>query len=427
MPGNFVTCRSCDSRFHKHCAQWHASLNNGLKGHNDLSDPELFTCRHCTCKEFPYISRNKSSISKREIQDGVGFSLLGIAESLKSANPLDFALPVGFEQLSLRPSFIPITGKMKNELLNKTKTGNGEATRKGKKQRPAEKMKNRNTRIEADAGPGSEEKQRAADMSEEEAVFKPSCCRIIPFNEIKKNHSYLSHGKTASSSSEELRQTFYRQNARARVNDSRNVEEKTTLSDRAARANQRRMLKSLATLGDVSKKVDRLAGRDREQQLRFGKSQIHGWGVFAEEPINAGDMIIEYRGELIGNAVADKRELEYEKAKIGSDYMFRIDEYTVCDATKLGNVARFINASCSPNCFTQIITANENKRIVIYAKKNIQRGEELCYDYKFPIEYDREKRIPCHCGSSDCRGFMNWVSFQLNIFVVIIFLVTRHF
>jgi histone-lysine N-methyltransferase SETD1 len=47
----------------------------------------------------------------------------------------------------------------------------------------------------------------------------------------------------------------------------------------------------------------------------------------------------------------------------------------VCDATKIGNVARYINASCSPNCYTQIITANENKRIVIYAKKNIQPGE----------------------------------------------------
>jgi histone-lysine N-methyltransferase SETD1 len=161
------------------------------------------------------------------------------------------------------------------------------------------------------------------------------------------------------------------------------------------------------SLGTASTGVDRLAGRDREQHLRFGKSTIEGWGVFAEEPINAGDLIIEYRGELIGHAVADKREREYEDANI-PDYMFRIDAYTVCDATRLGNVARFINASCSPNCYTQIITANENKRIVIYAKRNIARGEELCYDYKFPIEMDPAKRIPCGCGSIECRGYMNW-------------------
>lgn len=68
--------------------------------------------------------------------------------------------------------------------------------------------------------------------------------------------------------------------------------------------------------------------------------------------------------------------LSHHRAKI-CDYMFRIDEHTVCDATKLGNVARYINASCSPNCYTQIITANVNKRIVIYAKKHIQRGEGM--------------------------------------------------
>jgi len=203
------------------------------------------------------------------------------------------------------------------------------------------------------------------------------------------------------------KQPFFREKARPRAIKIGKSEEKTTLSGRAARASQRRMFKSLAALGDS--KVDRLAGSDRAQHLRFDKSKIHGWGVFAEEPINAGDMIIEYRGELIGNAVADKREREYKDVKM-DDYMFRIDAFTVCDATMLGNVARYINASCSPNCYTQIITAGENRRIVIYAKRDIVRGEELCYDYKFSLEYDPTERIPCHCGAPGCRGFMNWVS-----------------
>lgn len=69
----------------------------------------------------------------------------------------------------------------------------------------------------------------------------------------------------------------------------------------------------LSSLGDSNVTVDRFAGRDREEQIRFGRSLIHGWGVFATEPTNTGDMIIEYRGELIGNAVADERELEYER------------------------------------------------------------------------------------------------------------------
>jgi histone-lysine N-methyltransferase SETD1 len=114
------------------------------------------------------------------------------------------------------------------------------------------------------------------------------------------------------------------------------------------------------------------------------------------------------RGVLIGNCVADRLEVEYEKAKIGSDYMFRIDSEKVCDATHQGCVARFVNASCTPNCHTQIIIVNGVKRIVIYAKRNIERGEELSYDYKFEPEYDVTKRISCNCGTSQCRGFMNW-------------------
>lgn len=117
-----------------------------------------------------------------------------------------------------------------------------------------------------------------------------------------------------------------------------------------------------------------------------------------------------YRGELIGNAMAEKREREYELAKIGSDYMFRIDGLTVCDATKQGNVARFINASCDPNCHTKILKQDGKQRIVIYAKKEIKVGEELCYDYKFSLEEDEKKRITCCCGSPECKGFMNWVS-----------------
>lgn len=111
---------------------------------------------------------------------------------------------------------------------------------------------------------------------------------------------------------------------------------------------------------------------------------------------------------MIGNSVADKREVEYDNAKIGSDYMFRIDSKIVCDATHQGCVARFINASCTPNCHTQILMVNGVKRITIYAKKDIRKGEELSYDYKFEPEYDESQRIPCNCGTSQCRGFMNW-------------------
>ena len=57
-----------------------------------------------------------------------------------------------------------------------------------------------------------------------------------------------------------------------------------------------------------------------------------------------------------------------------------------------------------PNCYTKIIDHEGTKKIIIYSKRDIAVGEELAYDYKFPIEPDK---IPCFCGSINCRGTMN--------------------
>lgn len=92
--------------------------------------------------------------------------------------------------------------------------------------------------------------------------------------------------------------------------------------------------------------------QSRQKSLRFMRSRIHEWGLFAMEPINAGDMVIEYIGEVIRHKVADIREKMYEKMGIGSSYLFRIDLENVIDATKMGNVARFMNHSCDVSvCF----------------------------------------------------------------------------
>ena len=54
----------------------------------------------------------------------------------------------------------------------------------------------------------------------------------------------------------------------------------------------------------------------RAKKLRFGRSKIHAWGVFAEEPLQANEMLLEYKGELIGNTLADKRADEYERKRV---------------------------------------------------------------------------------------------------------------
>ena len=57
-----------------------------------------------------------------------------------------------------------------------------------------------------------------------------------------------------------------------------------------------------------------------------------------------------------------------------------------------------------PNCYAEIIKVANQPKIVIYAKRNLNPGEEITYDYKFPIEDDK---IVCLCGSTSCRGSMN--------------------
>ena len=73
--------------------------------------------------------------------------------------------------------------------------------------------------------------------------------------------------------------------------------------------------------------------------------------------------------------------------------MFRLDDHFVVDATEKGGLARFVNHSCDPNCYTQIITHDGRKKIMLYAKRPIYAGEELCYDYKFPIENDPKDKV----------------------------------
>lgn len=142
----------------------------------------------------------------------------------------------------------------------------------------------------------------------------------------------------------------------------------------------------------------------RKKRVRFDRSRIHNWGLFALEEIMPNEMIIEYVGQRVRPVLAERREKEYEKQGIGSSYLFRIDDMTVVDATNHGNIARFINHSCNPNCIAKIINVDGTKHIVIYSKKVIKPNDEITYDYKFPIE---DAKVMCHCGSDKCRGSLN--------------------
>lgn len=126
----------------------------------------------------------------------------------------------------------------------------------------------------------------------------------------------------------------------------------------------------------------------------FQPSRIHGTGGFARKDISRGAQIIEYVGEKIDKAESLRR------CEADNQYIFALDAATDLDGNVDWNPARFINHSCAPNCDAEM----DQGRIWIIARRDIQCGEELCFNYGFDLsDY---KDYPCHCGSPDCVGFI---------------------
>jgi histone-lysine N-methyltransferase SETD1 len=178
-------------------------------------------------------------------------------------------------------------------------------------------------------------------------------------------------------------------------------------SSRVNRANNRRFAYEVSNFNTENEILKLNQLNKRKKPVSFARSAIHNWGLYALEPIAEKEMIIEYVGERIRQQVADVRERAYLKSGIGSSYLFRIDADTVIDATKKGGIARFINHCCVPSCTAKIIKVDGQKRIVIYALRDIAANEELTYDYKFERDENDNERVRCLCGAPGCKGYLN--------------------
>jgi uncharacterized protein len=119
------------------------------------------------------------------------------------------------------------------------------------------------------------------------------------------------------------------------------------------------------------------------------RSKIHRWGVFATDTIPKNTHIIHYAGEKISNQESLKRERRY--LRLGHIWCFKLTSRTVVDAGAGGNLARFINHSCRPNCYVQV----KDGTIWIRAARTIRRNEELTYHYNT----NGDGRIRCRCRS----------------------------
>jgi SET domain-containing protein len=125
--------------------------------------------------------------------------------------------------------------------------------------------------------------------------------------------------------------------------------------------------------------------------LSIRRSKIHRYGVYAKEAVPANRKVIEYTGERITNAEAERRD------EGGYTYLFELDDEWTIDGAVGGSGAEIINHSCDPNLISRIMKGH----ILYMSLRAISIGEELTIDYRFAGTTDETR---CRCGAAICRG-----------------------
>ncbi|MDO8522169.1 MAG: SET domain-containing protein [bacterium] len=146
-------------------------------------------------------------------------------------------------------------------------------------------------------------------------------------------------------------------------------------------------------------------------QARFAVRKARpglGHGLFATTTLRKGDFILEYKGRRIPTLQADASK---------SRYLFEIDMEWTIEGSLRTNIARYINHSCKPNCEADLrdLPAPRSARragghILIYASRDIAKGEEFSIDYgeEYFDEFIKPAGCKCaHCSSSTFPRFLN--------------------
>lgn len=140
------------------------------------------------------------------------------------------------------------------------------------------------------------------------------------------------------------------------------------------------------------------------------RSHIHGNGVFATKKIPANKRVVQYRGKLLTHDEVDSAK--GGDVETGHTFLFTLNEHYVIDGSTNGNIARWLNHSCTPNCEAFAVDGRDGKpeseRIFIEAKREIRAGEELTYDYGIVLEDRHTPRLKkiweCRCAAESCTG-----------------------
>ncbi|KAK3162077.1 hypothetical protein QOZ80_1BG0085080 [Eleusine coracana subsp. coracana] len=165
-------------------------------------------------------------------------------------------------------------------------------------------------------------------------------------------------------------------------------------------------------------------GNRRTQQgvvvrLRVVRDLQKGWGLHAAEALGRGQFVCEYAGEFLTTEEARKRQRLYDELASASKLspaLIVVREHLpsgkAClrvniDATKVGNVARFINHSCDGGNLQPVLVRSSGSllpRLCFFAARDIVEGEELTFSYGDARL--RPKGLPCFCGTLGCPGVL---------------------
>ncbi|KAF7553087.1 hypothetical protein G7046_g7193 [Stylonectria norvegica] len=134
------------------------------------------------------------------------------------------------------------------------------------------------------------------------------------------------------------------------------------------------------------------------------KTEKKGFGLRADVNLLANDFVFEYIGEVINEPTFRRRMLQYDEEGIKHFYFMSLNKSEFVDATKKGNLGRFCNHSCNPNCYVDKWVVGDKLRMGIFTSRTIQAGEELVFNYNVD-RYGADPQ-PCYCGESNCVGFI---------------------
>ena len=129
-------------------------------------------------------------------------------------------------------------------------------------------------------------------------------------------------------------------------------------------------------------------------RLKVKKSNIYGKGCYALMHFPARKKIETYAGELIKGS--RKIQARIRRQAESAIKIITIDEDTAIDGAVGGNETAYINHSCDPNAFIRIVPG---LKVAVFARRDIQPGEELTIDYRDPDHPE-----VCHCGAPNCRS-----------------------